>query len=65
MIFQDYWKNLDKTKRKSLADNFGTSVEYMGQLASGHRNAGAKFLLGIEEATQGEVTAKELRHHCE
>ncbi len=38
-----------------------TSAEYLYQLATGRRNAGPKFLLGIEEATGGKVTPIELR----
>jgi hypothetical protein len=42
--FASYWKDLNKPQREKLADKANTSVAYLMQVASGHRNAGAKLI---------------------
>lgn len=61
MNLKNYLSGLSPEQKKELADHFGTSVEYLSQLANGHRKAGPKFLAGIERATAGQVTQAELR----
>jgi len=61
MLFKTYWDELPKEQREALASKLSTSAEYLGQLATGFRKAGPKFLLGIEEATDGAVKPHELR----
>jgi len=61
MLFKTYWDNLPKDEREALATDLSTSTEYLTQLSTGFRNAGPKFLLGIESATDGMVKPHELR----
>lgn len=60
MDFRAYYLSLDRPGRERLAGALDTSLAYLSQLAHGHRAAGAKILLGIEEATAGAVTPREL-----
>ena len=60
MKFKEYYTTLSKREKETLADDLKTSVPYLYQLASGHRNPGRKFILNIERASFGKVTAHEI-----
>jgi len=61
MKFETYYAQLDTGERLVLAQKLKTSPAYLYQIASGRRQAGAKFLLNIETATGGRVTPQDLR----
>jgi len=42
--FNSYWSGLTKDQKEQLATDADTSVPYLNQVASGHRNAGAKLI---------------------
>lgn len=61
MNIKKYIKPMDSKELELFAKNAGTSVAYIRQLASGHRKAGMKSIGGIVTASQGVVTASDLR----
>jgi DNA-binding transcriptional regulator YdaS (Cro superfamily) len=61
MEFKNYYKSLNPDEKKGLAEKLDTSVCQLSQLANGHKKAGAKFLLAIFDATNGEITPQQLR----
>jgi len=42
--FDTYFSGLSAQEKKNLASNADTSVAYLSQVASGHRNAGASLI---------------------
>ena len=42
--FKTYFSEMTPDQRESLATNADTSVAYLRQVASGHRNAGANLI---------------------
>lgn len=61
MKFRTYYESLSPEGKRELAKKLDTSVPYLYQLSVGIRNAGAKFLLGIEDATGGAVSPRDIR----
>ena len=62
MNFRDYFLRLSGAEKRRLAEKLNTSTAYLHHLSTGYRNAGAKFLLNIEDATNGAVTPREMRN---
>ena len=58
---KSYFESLSSEERKRLADEMGTSVAYLSQIAHSHRQAGPAMAKAIEEATAGAVKRHELR----
>ncbi|MFA5920075.1 MAG: hypothetical protein WC856_02140 [Methylococcaceae bacterium] len=61
MKFLPYWQSLNKEQKLTIATKLQTNVPYLSHIAHGRRNAGAKLLLNIEQATDGLVSQRELR----
>lgn len=38
--FRQFWRSLDSEKKKTLASDANTSVQYLHQVSNGHRGAG-------------------------
>lgn len=47
-IFKDYWTNLRKEEKEALANSMETSVNYLSQVAHGHKKPGRQFLALLE-----------------
>jgi DNA-binding transcriptional regulator YdaS (Cro superfamily) len=61
MEFKNYYKKLSAEEKRELSKKLDTSRFYLSQLANGKRKAGAKYLLAIFDATNGEITPQQLR----
>lgn len=61
MEVKEWLKRHLEKERKALALQVGTSVNYLYQLAGGHRQASPELAKKIEEATEGAITKQELR----
>lgn len=46
--FKDYWTNLRKEEKEALANSMETSVNYLSQVAHGHKSPGRQFLALLE-----------------
>lgn len=51
----------DRTRRAQLAADTNSSPDYLWQIATGRRKAGAMLALSIHEATAGKVSKQTLR----
>lgn len=56
-----YLKRLSKEARQDLANDLGTSVEYLWQIARGTRRASESFAVDITRKSKGEVLFTDLR----
>ncbi len=61
MNIKTYLQELSPDEKIKFADKAGTSTAYLSQLVSGHRKAGLKAIAGIERASDGKITANDLR----
>lgn len=61
MILKKYIQNLPKGGAASLAKSIGISPSYLSQMASGATNISPENAVKIEQATNGEVSRRELR----
>lgn len=48
--FTQFWSGLDADEKVALAKRAGTSVGYLKQVATGHRNAGTKTINALLKA---------------
>lgn len=61
MEIGEWLRQTDASERESVASLCNTTVDYFYQLAGGHRSASPQLAGLIENATNGAVTARELR----
>lgn len=61
MELSDYLKTLEPKDRESFAAKAGTTVDYLYQIAGGHRSAGPKLANRLEKASKGAVERIRLR----
>lgn len=61
MEMGEWLRHVDASERESVASRCNTTVDYFYQLAGGHRCASPQLAGLIENATNGAVTARELR----
>jgi DNA-binding transcriptional regulator YdaS (Cro superfamily) len=61
MDIKTFIDKLSPEEKEKFAKRADTSVAYLSQLAHGHRNAGIKTIVAIEEASNGIVTRYDLR----
>ena len=61
MKLENYIKELSDDELARFAARAETSIAYLKQIASGHRNAGVKSLMMIPPASDGKVTIQDLR----
>lgn len=61
MKLEKYMKSLSREELQEFAEKAETSIPYLKQIASGHRNAGVKSLMMIPPASNGLVTINDLR----
>ena len=61
MDIKKYYKQLKADQKKQLADDIGTSLNYLRHIFNGRRKASPKMAKRIEEATRHEVTREDLR----
>lgn len=61
MNLKQYFKDEPHGAKKEMADYLGITQTWLGLLISKVRNPSAVLAKKIEKATQGLVTAKELR----
>jgi len=61
MDMKTYLKNLTREEKVSLAEKANTSVAYLSQLANGHRKAGLKTVIALENASDGALTREAIR----
>lgn len=60
MKLKKYFSQLSKTEREKLAEECGTSVQYLYQISLGNRTASEKLAIEIEKATKGKVRCESL-----
>jgi len=60
-IFRTYFKALAKDERASLAEQVGTSVAYLWQIAYGQRRCKESMAIEIEKASRRAVRLEDLR----
>ncbi|MCP3850627.1 MAG: hypothetical protein GY694_10395 [Gammaproteobacteria bacterium] len=60
MVFSKFYKKLSPAEKKQFAEKINSSVNYLNQLANGHKVAGVKGALKIEKATGGIVTRADI-----
>jgi len=61
MKFKTYYTALTPQEKTELASNLKTSKAYLSQIAHGHRQAGFKFAVRIEEITSGLCPREDIR----
>lgn len=61
MNIQTYIKNLKHGEKAGFAKKLGITSTHLYMLEVGLRRPGGKVLINIEDATDGQVTAKECR----
>ncbi|MFM0503925.1 transcriptional regulator [Paraburkholderia caffeinilytica] len=59
--FHAYFKSLSKDERKAIADQVGTSVAYLWQIAYEQRRCAESMAIEIEKASKGAVRVEDLR----
>jgi DNA-binding transcriptional regulator YdaS (Cro superfamily) len=59
--FHTYFKALSKDERQAVADQVGTSVAYLWQIAYGQRLCRESLAIEIEKASKGTVRVENLR----
>lgn len=59
--FRDYWSGLGPTEKRALAEACDTEVNYLTQIAHGHRKAGSKLCRAIHEKSDRAVRLSSLR----
>lgn len=57
----DLWQSLDAEGKRALAEETGTVVMYLSQIAYGHRRCSQALALKIEGATNQKVSRADLR----
>lgn len=60
-MIKKYWKSLNAKGKSDLAERLGTSPGYLRQVFLYGKPIGAKLARDLELATNGDVTAVELR----
>lgn len=58
---REFWKALTVEQREIIADQAGTSAEYLRQVLVYERQPSADMAKRLEEATQGKLTRRTLR----
>lgn len=63
MQLSELLKELSQTEREQLADDAGTTVEYLYQIAGGHRGGSGKLIRLIAESgvNNGRTSKEEMR----
>ena len=61
MDMKTFLKKKSRQQREAIADEAGTTVAYLWQIAGGHSKPGAILCRKIEAATKGKVKVAELR----
>ncbi len=56
-----YFKSLTSQQKAALAEELGTSVQYLSQIAHDHRKASHTLAKNIERSTNKQVTRHDLR----
>jgi DNA-binding transcriptional regulator YdaS (Cro superfamily) len=59
--FHAHFKALSKDERQAFADQVGTSVAYLWQIAYGQRRCNESLAIEIEKASKGAVRLEALR----
>jgi DNA-binding transcriptional regulator YdaS (Cro superfamily) len=59
--FHAYFKSLTKDERQAIADQVGTSVAYLWQIAYEQRPCRESLAIEIEKASKGKVRVEDLR----
>lgn len=57
----DFWKKLSNTEKARFADKCESSVGYLRLVFSGHKKAGYKMCMLIEENSNGRISKSDLR----
>lgn len=55
------WQSMSPSERDSVAEKAGTTTAYLRQVLACGRRCGASLAKGIESATDGRVSRKQLR----
>lgn len=58
---REFWKALTVQQRESIANEAGTSAEYLRQVLVYERQPSADMAKRLEEATHGKLTRRTLR----
>ena len=58
--FRRYFDKLSSPERQALAEQCGTSIEYLRLIASGRRNPKAELAVALERESGGAVTLEDL-----
>ena len=58
--FYKHWKSLASVDKRVLAKKSKTSVDYLSQIANGHRNAGASMIERLMKA-DSSITFRMMR----
>ncbi|EMN1953320.1 transcriptional regulator [Citrobacter koseri] len=56
-----YWNSLTKEQQVHLAENVGSTRDYLRLVFNGHKSAGFNLAIRIEQETGGAITRSELR----
>lgn len=56
----NYLKSLDKNQREAFADDVGTSLGYLNQVAYGRKSIGPEFALRLEAFSKQTLDAESL-----
>lgn len=59
--FKAYWKSLDSTQKRALADKAETSIGYLKQIAGGFSRPSLEMARAIEIASGRKVTRMSFR----
>lgn len=60
MKLKTYFSQLSKEQREAMADECGTSAQYIYQVSLGHRSASERLAIEIEKASGGKVRCESL-----
>lgn len=60
-MLKQYLKEIGKKEAKKLAEQCGTTLGYLLQVAGGHRKAGESLAIELEKATNKRVLCEQLR----
>lgn len=60
MDMKTFLQSVDAAERKRVATQAGTSVNYLYQIAGGHRDPSRKMAIRLSEASNGALTVVEL-----
>lgn len=60
-MYSTLWKSLSASEKRELAEQVGTTANYLRHVMYGRKQAGFKLAVDLHKATNGEISKSVLR----